>query len=119
MNDFLKATMNVSETWNGALSYATTNSVCVDQFGKAGSCRGRNLDEVFAEQEALWKTNKEFAVKFPFYLRMITRKTKMADGSITDTPQRGQGARDEAFKRLLWFAKYHPVIFYQNLLDYF
>ena len=115
MNDFLKATMNVSETWNGALSYATTNSVCVDQFGKAGSCRGRDLDEVFAEQAALWNANKEFAVKFPFYLRMITRKTKMPDGTTTDTPQRGQGARDESFKRLIWFAQNHPEIFYANL----
>lgn len=115
MNDFLKTAMNVSETWNGAVSYATTNSVCVDQFGKAGSCRGRDLDTVFAEQAALWNENKEFAVKFPFYLRMITRKTKMSDGTTTDTPQRGQGARDEAFKRLLWFAHNESDIFYQNL----
>ena len=115
MNDFLKTAMNVSETWNGAVSYATTNSVCVDQFGKAGSCRGRDFDTVFAEQAALWKENKEFAVKFPFYLRMITRKTKMSDGTTTDIPQRGQGARDEAFKRLLWFAHNESDIFYQNL----
>ena len=46
---------------------------------------------------------------------MVTRKTKLADGTVTDVPQRGQGARDEAFKRLLWFAQNQPEIFYQNL----
>ncbi len=115
MNDFLKAATNVAYTENGALSYATTNSTCVDQFGKAGSCRGRELSVVFAEQEALWRENREFAVKFPFYLRMITRKTQMNDGNFTEAPQRGQGARDESFKRLLWFAENQPDIFYQNL----
>ena len=115
MNDFLKAATNVATTWNGALSYATTNSVCVDQFGKAGSYRGRTMEEVFADQEALWNKDMEFATKFPFYLRMITRKTKFADGYVTETPQRGQGARDESFKRLIWFAKNHSEIFYANL----
>ena len=115
MNDFLKNATNVAYTENGALSYATTNSVCVDQFGKAGSYRGRDLEIVFKDQEALWNADKDFAVKFPFYLRMITRKTKMADGTVTETPQRGQGARDESFKRLLWFAHNEPEIFYNNL----
>lgn len=47
MNDFLRAATNVARTENGALSYATTNSVCVDQFGKAGSFRGREMSDVF------------------------------------------------------------------------
>lgn len=115
MNGFLKAATNVAYTENGALSYATTNSVCIDQFGDAASYRGRDLDEVFADQQALWDKDIEFAVKFPFYLRMVTRKTKFADGHVTETPQRGQGARDESFKRLLWFAQNQPEIFYANL----
>ena len=114
-NQFLKIVMNQSFTENGAISYATTNSVCVDQFVKAGSYRGRNIEDVFKEQKQLWEVNKEFAVKFPFYLRMITRKTKMADGSTTNEPQRGQGARDESFKRLLWLFRNEPDIFYQNI----
>ena len=115
MNGFLRAATNVAYTENGALSYHSTTNVCVDQFGKAGSYRGRDIEDVFADQDMLWNENKEFAVKFPFYLRMVTRSTKLADGTVTDTPQRGQGMRDEAFKRLLYFAKYHPTIFYQNL----
>lgn len=115
MNSFLKAATNVARTENGALSYATTNSACVDQFGKAGSCRGRDIETVFAEQDALWKESKDFAIKFPFYLRMITRKTKTPDGNTTEAPQRGQGARDESFKRLLWLYRNQPEIFYKNL----
>lgn len=115
MNEFLKHATNVAYTENGAVSYKSTFSNCVDQFGKAGSYRGRELSDVFNEQEILWNDNKEFAVKFPFYLRMITRKTKMSDGSVTEVPQRGQGARDESFKRLLWFLHNEPEIFYNNL----
>lgn len=115
MNEFLKNTMNVSETWNGALSYLTTNSACVDQFGKAGSYRGRELSQVFQEQQVLWNENKEFAVKFPFYLRMITRTTKLPNGESSEKVQKGQGARDESFKRLLWFAHNEPELFYNNL----
>lgn len=115
MNEFLKNTMNVSETWNGALSYLTTNSACVDQFGKAGSYRGRELSQVFQEQQVLWNENKEFAVKFPFYLRMITRTTKLPNGESSEKVQKGQGARDESFKRFLWFAHNEPELFYNNL----
>lgn len=115
MNEFLKNAMNVAVTENGALSYATTNSVCVDQFGKAGSYRGRDLEVVFNDQKMLWEADKEFAIKFPFYLRMITRKITMFNGTVTETIQRGQGARDESFKRLLWFAKNQPELFYNNL----
>lgn len=115
MNEFLKHATNVAYTENGAVSYATTFSTCVDQFGSAGSYRGRDMNTVFKEQEQLWNENKEFAVKFPFYLRMITRKVRFSDNTTTELVQRGQGARDESFKRLLWFAHNQPSIFYQNL----
>lgn len=115
MNDFLKAATNVAYTENGARSYLSTGSAFIDQFGKAGSYRRRSIDAVFADQEKLWKENKEFAVKFPFYLRMVTRKVKLPNGSTTAVPQRGQGVRDESFKRLLWFLYNEPEIFYQNL----
>ena len=115
MNEFLKHATNVAYTENGALSYATTGNVCVDQFGKAGSYRGREINLVFKDQEMLWNENKEFAIKFPFYLRMITRKAKKPNGEVTSSMQRGQGARDESFKRLLWFAENEPELFYSNL----
>ena len=36
-------------TENGAKSYSTTGSVIVDQFGKAGNYRNRELDDVFSD----------------------------------------------------------------------
>ena len=116
-NSFVReATMGAgtSFTENGALSYASIGTELLNQFAKAGTYRGRDLNDVFTQQSALWAENPEDALKFPFYLRMVTRKTKMFDAE-TETVQRGQGVRDEAFKRLLWFAKYHPEVFYKNL----
>lgn len=101
-------------TENGALSYATIGSALLDQFGKAGTARGRDINQVWAEQSKLWADDPESALRFPFYLRMITRQA-IVNGEKTEKVQRGQGARDESFKRMLWIAKYHPETFYANL----
>lgn len=119
-NGFIKANTlgagaNHARTENGAISYATIGSALLDQFGKAGSFRGRNIMDVWMDQQQLWAEDAENALKFPFYLRMITRQSNIIGGGKTEKVQRGQGARDEAFKRLLWIAKYHPEEFYRNL----
>ena len=119
-NTFLKETLmgagaNGARTENGALSYATAGTTLIDQFAHAGTARGRDIATVWQEQGQLWAENPEMALKFPFYLRMITRQTNIGNGKKTDKVQRGQGARDEAFKRLLWIAKYHSDEFYRNL----
>ena len=100
---------------NGALTLTTTSSALVDQFGKAGNFRGRTLAEVFAEQAQIWNENAEAALRFPFYLRMVTRKVKVNANNETEKVQNGQGARDESFKRLLWIAVEHPEAFYNNI----
>jgi hypothetical protein len=46
---------------------------------------------------------------------MITRKVKVNESSVTEKVQKGQGARDESFKRLLWFAVHQPDLFYKNI----
>lgn len=118
MNSFIKNAMaetNVAFTENGALSYQTMGTALLDQFGKAGTARGRDINVVWGEQEALWVENPEMALRFPFYLRMITRKSYGFDDYQTEKIQRGQGARDESFKRLLWIAEFHPESFYKNL----
>ena len=119
-NNFIKAmTMGKGsfgvETENGAISYGSLGTNLLDQFGKAGTNRGRDINDVFADQAALWNENAEMALKFPFYLRMITRQTNLFDGEKTEKVQKGQGARDESFKRLLWIEKFHPEKYYQNL----
>lgn len=96
MNSFaknaIKAT-NVSVTENGALSYKTMGTALLDQFGKAGTARGRDIDVVWKEQEALWAENPEMALRLPFYLRMITRKSYGFDDYQTEKIQRGQGGQ--------------------------
>lgn len=106
---------HAAHTANGAVSNSTTGSMLVDQFAKAGSSVGRNIQEVFAEQSQIWGENPLDALRFAFYLRMITRKVKMFGGEQTETVQRGQGNKDEALKRMLWVALYHPETFYKNL----
>lgn len=118
MNAFIKQNemgAGTALTENGALSYATAGTTLIDQFAHAGTARGRDIATVWQEQGHLWAENPEMALKFPFYLRMITRQTNLGDGKKTEKVQRGQGARDEAFKRLLWIAKYHSDEFYRNL----
>lgn len=120
MNSFIKANTlgtgaNGARTENGAISYNTFGTALLDQFGKAGVYRGRDINDVWSDQNILWSENPEFALKFPFYLRMITRQSNIIGHGKTEKVQRGAGARDEAFKRLLWIAKYHPEEFYRNL----
>ena len=102
-------------TENGAVAHLSTGSLLVDQFGLAGNYRGREIDKVFEDQRAIWDENPDMALRFPFYLRMVTRKTKVNSKNVTDKVQNGQGARDEAFKRLLWVAKNHYDDFVANV----
>ena len=118
MNSFISSVMaskGSAYTENGAISYASTGKELVDQFGKAASYRGRDFSVVSDDQARLWAENPEAALKFPFYLRLITREAKMSDGTKTEKVQRGAGAKDEAFKRFVWIMKNHPQEFYRNL----
>lgn len=116
-NAFVKAAKfrAYSVTENGATALATTGSILVDQFGKAGNFRGRPIDAVFYDMDKLWEENPQSALRFPFYLRLITRKTRIDKGVKTEKVQKGQGARDEAFKRLLWLARFHKDEFARNI----
>ena len=102
-------------TENGAKTLISTGSKLVDQFGKAGNYRGRSLSDVFADQAAIWNEDAELALRFPYYLRMITRKVKVNKTNETDKVQNGQGARDESFKRLLWVAVNQKDVFNKNI----
>ena len=118
MNGFIKVNTSgagTAFTENGAVSYKSTGLALTDQFAKAGTARGRDYSEVWNEQAQLWNEDKENALRFPFYLRLITRKSNLLNDTATEKVQRGQGARDEAFKRLLWIAAFHEDEFYRNL----
>ncbi len=116
-NAFLDAVQFKSTTLteNGAITNISSGSAIVDQFGKAGNYRNRSIYEVFDDQAKIWNENAEAALRFPYYLRMVTRKVKVNTTNVTDKVQNGQGARDESFKRLIWIAKDHPTVFYKNI----
>lgn len=105
---------NIAFTENGAVSYATAGKELIDQFGHAGTAIGRPIETVWAEQSALWAENPEMALRFPFYLRMVTRKVKVSESTKTETVQKGAGLRDESLKRILWFAVNQPEVFQKN-----
>ena len=114
-NLFLKHVENSTYTENGAIAVKSTLSAFADQFGLAGNYSGRNLEDVFADMEKLWNENPTMAMRFIFYLRAVTRKTRVNEDYTTSSVVKGQGSRDEVFKRLLWVAKYHPESFYKNI----
>ncbi len=99
-------------TENGGVSYNSTGSELTDQFGKAGTYLNRDYGFVWAEQNRLWAEKELNGLRFPFYLRAITRTTHRL---IKDYPTKGQGLRQECFKRLLWVLAYHPDKFYDNI----
>lgn len=113
MNQFLqKLTKKDTVTENGAISNSSTGSQPLDQFGNAGAYRGRDYNEVAADMSVLWSIDPLMAMKFAFYLRLITRRVKPYE---SDGVQKGQGQRDEFYKRMLWVLEYHPDAFYKNL----
>lgn len=105
---------NITLTENGAVSFATCGKAIIDQFSHAGTAIGRPIETVFAEQAELWREDPESAIRFPFYLRLVTRKVKVSENEKTEAVQKGAGLRDEAFKRILWVAYNQPEAFKRN-----
>ena len=104
-------------TENGAVSNSSTGDILVDQFGSVSGYNGRQIDKVFSNQEELWVENDLKSLQFIFYLRAISRESNiLVEGEDKGTmAQKGQGLRDEVFKRLLWVAENQPKTFYANI----
>lgn len=105
---------NIGLTENSAVTFLTSGKAIIDQFAHAGTAIGRPIDTVFAEQAQLWREDPESSIRFPFYLRLVTRKVKVSENEKTETVQKGAGLRDEAFKRILWVAYNQPEVFKRN-----
>ena len=117
-NEFINAlTASDTLTENGAVSNSSTGDILVDQFGSVSGYNGRQIDKVFSNQEELWVENDLKSLQFIFYLRAISRESNiLVEGEDKGTmAQKGQGLRDEVFKRLLWVAENHPKTFYANI----
>lgn len=100
---------------NGSLKYSTTGNPFVDDFAALGTYKEpRSVQDVFATMHALWSIDPIKTLRLSVYLRLITRNTKMFDGTKLEV-QRGQGLKSEFFHRLLWLAVYQPDTFKKNL----
>ena len=105
----------ITYSGNGALKYSSSGNPFVDDFMMVASYRNpRPIKEVFETMRALWSLDPITTLKESVYLRIITRDTKLFEGTKLKT-QKGQGLRMEFFNRMMWLAVYHPTTFKKNL----
>lgn len=118
-NRFLSGAGRISaetRSGNGALKYRTTGNPFVDQFGALSDFKQpRPYTEIAADCETLYNLNREDAIKFIFYLRMITRTVSLPDGSTTSEPQKGAELKHEAIMRMIWLHLKEPEVFWNNI----
>lgn len=130
-NGFIQAArQKTSETksGNGARKYDSTGDVFVDDFASLSNYRReRSYQEVDQTMRKLWAEDKVNCVKLALYIRMVTRKTQIADVSLdlinhkayqstkTKQVQVGQGLKHEGIMRFLWLAINQEKVFFENI----
>lgn len=118
-NTFIKAAEEesaVTLSENGALKFTTTGMPFVDQFGSIGSYREqRSIEVIKKDCDTLWQIDRSLAVKFILYLRMITRKTRLLNGTTTSVSQKGAEMRYEGIMRMLWLYQTDVAMFWEYI----
>jgi hypothetical protein len=118
-NKFLNAglqTAAVTTSGNGAKKYSTTGNAFIDQFSFLGSYKKpRTFEEIAKDMELIWSEDPRTSVLFTHYLRTITRKVTLFDGSKTEKPQRGGELKHEAIMRMIWIEQKKPAYFWDNI----
>ncbi len=71
MLDFLKNEANKAYTENGAVSYATTNSDCLDLFATIGGLRRESEGEIITRFMRAFSENRDLAMKLLFFARDV------------------------------------------------
>ena len=100
---------------NGSDKFTTTGNPFLDDFAKLSVYKEpRNLDSIFETMNSLWSHDPLRTLQLTVFLRLITRKTVLFNGSKLST-QRGQGLRHEFLGRLLWLVHMHKETFEKNL----
>ncbi len=88
---------------NGAKKYDTTGQPFVDQFAALGTMKTpRAFAQIEKDCEILWAEDRDLAIRFIFFLRMIVRKVQFVDGSTTTESQKGAELKHESIMRMLW-----------------
>lgn len=101
---------------NGAKKYSSTGNEFVDQFGKLGEYKKpRSFENISKDMSILWAINPLDAIKFTLFIRNITRKTNLIDGTSVETVQRGSGLKHESIMRYMWIYTKDKNAFIANL----
>lgn len=106
----------VVRSGNGSKKFDSVNDIFVDQFNQLGVYKApREFDAVSKDIAAQWNEDPLNAVKFALYLRSITRKVSLPDGSVTAEPQKGGELKHEGIYRMIWLAVNEPETFWKNV----
>ena len=101
---------------NGAVKLSSTLDPFVDQFGKLGTFKApRPFADICKDTETLWADDRLTAVKFAAYLRTITRKVQLPDGTTTSESQKGGELKFEPIMRMIWLSQKSPEVFWKNI----
>ena len=105
-----------TKSGNGALKYSSTGDVFVDQFGVVGTYKTpRSFSDISRDMELAWASDKETAIRFTLYLRMVSRQTMYLDGTMTQVSQKGAEMRHEGIMRMLWLHFKDENAFWKNI----
>lgn len=91
---------NLTRTENGAVTYRSTGSACLDLFGTIGALRSAPYDDILTRFVHAWAEDKDLAMKILFYGRDI---------------RGGLGERRMFRIILTWLAVVHPEAITHNL----
>lgn len=71
MLEYLKQATNLTQTENGAITYASTGSDCLDLFATVGALRSAPESEILARFDRAWAENRDLALRLLFYARDV------------------------------------------------
>ena len=95
----------ITYSGNGAVKFESTGDPFTDQFGLISQYRQlRPYSDIAEDMRTLWDINPVDTMKLVLYIRLVTRKVELLDGTETKVVQRGQGMKHEGIMRMIWVA---------------
>lgn len=74
----------------------------------------KSYSEVAKDMKVQWKQNPLKCLRSAVYTRLITRKTKVALGTVKEIEAVGEGLKNEGILRIYWLAANQPKTFKLN-----